>query len=86
MADERRRGEGLRPSGRATPAAADGHGLEPRPDRSLPTLLERLQGVELRLQLHDGAGGGRLVEDARLGIFDLLFRRVVEILDVVRVD
>ena len=48
--------------------------------------LQRLQGLELRLQLHDGAGGGRLVEDARLGVFDLLFRRVVEIRDVVRVE
>ena len=48
--------------------------------------LERLQGLELRLQLHDGAGGGRLVEDARLGVLDLLFRSVVEIRDVVRVE
>ena len=48
--------------------------------------LQRLQGVQLRLQLHDGAGGGRLVKDARLGVFDLLFRRVVEIRDVVRVE
>ena len=49
-------------------------------------VLERLQGFDLRLQLHDGAGRGRLVENARLGIFRLLFRRVVELRDVVRVE
>ena len=38
--------------------------------------LERLQCVEFHLQLHDGPGGGRLVEDARLGVFHLLLRRV----------
>ena len=30
--------------------------------------LQRLQGVELRLQLHDGAGGGRLVEDEDVAV------------------
>ena len=37
-------------------------------------------------QLHDGASRGRLIEDAHLGGFGLLFRRVVEIRDVVRVE
>ena len=48
--------------------------------------FERLQGFDLCLQLHDGAGRGRLVENARRGVFRLLFRRVVELRDVVRVE
>ena len=48
--------------------------------------FERLQGFELRLQLHDGAGRRRLIEDARLGVLDLLFRYVVEVRDVVGVE
>ena len=48
--------------------------------------FQPLQGLDLGLQLRDGAGGGRLTQDAPLGVFDLLFRRVLEILDVVRVQ
>ena len=48
--------------------------------------LQPLQGVEFRLQLHDGAGRGRLIQEAPLGVFDLLFRRVVEIRDVIGVE
>ena len=39
-----------------------------------------------RLQLRNGPGGGRLIENARLRVRDFLFRCVVEFHDVVRVE
>ena len=48
--------------------------------------FEPPQGLDLGLQLGARAGGGRLVENARLRLFGLRFRRVVELLDVVVVE
>ena len=50
------------------------------------TIFQHLQGVDLRLQLGDGAGGGRLVEDARFGDLDLVPWCVIEILDVFGIE
>ena len=48
--------------------------------------LQALQGLDLGLQLGDGAGGGRLVENLFLGGFDFVVRRVFEILDILGVE
>ena len=81
----------LRPANRCEDLAEQARELAPLGVRAAAAhaereAFERLQGLNLRLQLHDGAGRGRLVEDVRLGVFGLLFRRVVEIRDVVRVE
>jgi len=48
--------------------------------------LEHPEDRDLRLQLRDGAGGGRLIEDLLLRLLDLLPGRLVEVLEVVFVE
>ena len=48
--------------------------------------LQPLQRVDLGLQLHEGAGGGRLIQDRVLGILHLVVGGLVQVLQVVRVQ
>ena len=48
--------------------------------------LQPREGLNLELQLRDGARGSGLIEDLLLGCLDLVFGRVLEVLDVVGIE
>ena len=48
--------------------------------------LQSPEGVDLRLELHDGSRRGRPIENCLLGGQNLVLRRLVEVLDVLEVE